>query len=481
MNTLTPSSSPYRASTARSAVRVPTVIPWENLLVGLLLTLLFVPSHRYTLSSALPFEAEPYRVLSAAVFLGWLGSALIDPRVRIRRTPFDAPIWLFVLLALASLVVNHARAESVLSYVLRQIGFFSGVLLLIYFIASVLAGRVQAVLLAVKVLVVAGAILGLAGIVEARTGNNIFNHLNRVLPFLAPDNAYAVSVSTDSRGADGRAFGSSQHPIEFGAVLVMLIPLALALAAATRRRIWWIVLIVLAPATISALSRTVVPMLIAGILAGLWTRRSDLIRLWPALIPLIVVIHLAVPGALGSLAKSFNPQGGIVADQNQGVGSGRVSTFGPALRNEFVPNPVLGVGFSTRVTSLQDPTLVRNAPILDDQWLGVLLETGVVGFATMLWLFLRVIRRSGAAARVDYTMRGWLLAGICSSVAMFMAGMLTFDAFAFVQVTFLFAILVGLAAALLIAPYDREVSEASVAAIDPHAVPSPAWKPTPAR
>src|SRR4029079_14206095 len=147
---------------------------------------------------------------------------------------------------------------------------------------------------------------------------------------------------------------------------------------------------------------------------------------------------------MGSLAKSFFPQGGLIADQQQGVGSGRVATLGPVLRHEFTINPIVGEGFSTRVTTESDPTLPRNAPILDDQWLDVLLEIGILGFVKMIWLFVRVIRLGGGAARIDYSRRGGLLSGLTSSIAAFMIGMLTFDAFAFVQVTLLFAVLVGL-------------------------------------
>jgi polysaccharide biosynthesis protein PslJ len=430
----------------------PAYLPWEALLVAVLLTLMFIPARLYTLSSVLPFELEPYRAVLACVLVAWLGSALIDRRVRLRHTPFDGPIAVFVLVAAISLAANPGRAHSVASFVVKQLGFFAGVLLLVYFIASVAGGRVRSVELAAKVLVLAGVLLSLAGIIESRTGTNLFGSLDRIIPFLHSANVYAVSVSTDSRGADGRAFASSQHPIEFGAVLVMLLPLALALAGATKQRRWWIAVALLAPGTMAALSRTAVPMLFAAIVAGVWTRRREMIRLWPALIPLVVVIHFTVPGTMGSLAKSFFPQGGLIADQQTGVGSGRVATLGPVLRDEFTINPIVGVGFSTRVTTDGDPNLPRNAPILDNQWLDILLETGILGFVAMMWLFARVLRRCGAAAKLDYSRRGWLLSGMASSFAAFMIGMLTFDAFAFVQVTFLFAILLGLAAALLIRP-----------------------------
>ena len=225
----------------------------------------------------------------------------------------------------------------------------------------------------------------------------------------------------------------------------------------TRQRRWWIALALFMPGMMGALSRTVVPMLIAAIVAGVWTRRKQVTRLWPAMIPLVVLIHFAVPGALGSLTKSFFPQGGLIADQKTGdVGSGRISTLGPVLRNELAINPIVGVGFSTRVTTNEDPETPKNAPILDDQWLGVLLETGILGAWPWAGCSFESFDGAGRSRSRSTHERGWLLGGITSSIAAFMVGMLTFDAFAFVQVTFLFAILVGLAAALLMdAPTDE--------------------------
>ena len=206
----------------------------------------------------------------------------------------------------------------------------------------------------------------------------------------------------------------------------------------------------MAPAMVGALSRTVVPMIVAAIVAGIWTRR-EVLRLWPALIPLIVVIHFAVPGALGTLTKAFFPAQGLIADQQTGyIGGSRFGTFGPVIHNEFIPNPIFGVGFSTRVTTTDDPAVELNAPNVDDQWLSLLLETGVTGLIAVFWLFAKIIKHCGQAARVDYSFRGWMLAGITSAIGAYAVGMVTFSSFAFVQVTLLFAALVGMASALLI-------------------------------
>ena len=123
-----------------------------------------------------------------------------------------------------------------------------------------------------------------------------------------------------------------------------------------------------------------------------------------------------------------------------------MATLGPALSHEFQPNPILGEGFGTRVTSPDAIVRVPNRQILDDQWLGVLLETGVVGTLTLAWLFLRSLRWMGGIAKRDLSPRGWLLVGTTASTAGYAVGMLFYDAFSFVQVTFLLLIILALGA-----------------------------------
>ena len=107
----------------------------------------------------------------------------------------------------------------------------------------------------------------------------------------------------------------------------------------------------------------------------------------------------------------------------------------------------MGQGFGTRVVSSSASSSNNN--ILDDQWLGTLLETGVLGFFGWLWFFGRAVRRFGREAKEDDGPRGWLLAAITASVAAYAVGMVTYDAFSFIQVTFLLFILVGLGTALI--------------------------------
>jgi O-antigen ligase len=197
-------------------------------------------------------------------------------------------------------------------------------------------------------------------------------------------------------------------------------------------------------------------MLLAIGIVYILLRPQQMKRFWPAIIPTLIIIHFALPGTLGTIKESFFPQGGIVAQQkNANVGSGRLATLGPALHSEFTPNPILGEGFGTRVTT-PDPVLAQpNGPILDDEWLGVLLEIGVVGTLALVWLFVRSLRRMGKAAKNDFSPRGWLLAATTAGVAGYGLGMFTYDAFSFIQVTFLLFIVLGIGAAALLWPSEQ--------------------------
>ena len=77
------------------------------------------------------------------------------------------------------------------------------------------------------------------------------------------------------------------------------------------------------------------------------------------------------------------------------------------------------------------------------------METGVIGVATWVWVFGRFIRRLGRLARRDTTHYGWLLAALTASITAYAVGMVTYDAFSFIQSTFVMFILLALGAAAL--------------------------------
>jgi hypothetical protein len=417
-----------------------TLLQWHALLAFLILVIAFIPVKRYSLPGDLPVDLEPYRLTVALIAAAWLSSLLIDPRVRLRRTGLEGPILLVVIAVLGSIAANGERVSALGDEgPLKAITFLASFFLLFYVIVSVMRtlGPIEFV---VKPLVLGGSIIAVLAIIESRTNYNPFNNLDGVVPLLQLDEFSELPEAGRSRL---RAYGPAQHPIALGAFLVMLIPLALYLAKAkARSRALWLsaagVLLVGALATVS---RTTIPMLIAIGLVFLWLRPRETKRLWPALIPALIVVHFALPGTLGTLRASFFPREGLIEEQRQG---GRVEDLGPSMR-EFAEKPLLGQGYATRVVTGKR----QNADVLDDQWLKTLLETGAVGFLAWLWLFVRFLRRAGSEARKGFSDEDWFLAAVAAAVAAYAVGMFFYDAFSFIQVTFLLYILLGFGAAIL--------------------------------
>lgn len=417
----------------------PRVLDWRAQIGAILAVILLVPIRRFTLPVDLPFELELYRILVVVLAAGWLTSVLIDPRVQLRASGLEAPIVAVVFVTVASVAANLDRVSTVKADVVKSITFFVSFFVLFYAIVSLVRDR-RAIELMVGVLVIAGAIVAAFAVVEARSGYNAFDDLARVVPVLEP----ARDVAVDTRGGRLRTVASAQHPIALGAALVMLLPLALFMARrATYRWLWVACAVLLILGAVGTVSRTSILMLATVAVVFLVLRPRPTVRVLAiGLIPMLIAVHLVLPGTIGALRNAFLPEGGIVAEQAGGEGNrgaGRIADLSPALE-EFSQTPLVGQGFGTRVTDVER----QNADILDNQWLKALLETGVVGVAAWLWLIGAGVIRLGRAARWERGPTGLLLTGITASVAAFAVGMLTYDAFSFIQVTLLFFVLLAL-------------------------------------
>jgi polysaccharide biosynthesis protein PslJ len=427
---------------AAAVVNYRRLLAWRSLIALIVLTILFIPIKRYTLPAALPFNLEVYRIVVAGVVVLWVASLLIDPALRLRRSGLEAPLGLYLLTIVLSWVANPTRVTEIgLTYLVKELTFFVSFLIVFYMVVSLLRAP-RDIDFVVTVLAGGGAVLGFLGVIESATGYNVFNHLSTVFPLLRPTG----SLPTIVRGGRLRVYGSAQHPIAYGAALAMLVPLGIYKIQSTGQRRWWALTGLIFLGVAASRSRTAIVMLAIILLIYLLLRGHEMKRLWPAILPLLVAVHFALPGAIGTAYGSFFPQGGLVAQQQDAsVGSGRLATLGPVLHSEYRGHELVGEGFATRITGAPEAgEPAPNGPILDDAWLGVLLETGAIGAAMLLWVFLRSLRRMGGAARRDHSARGALLVAIMAAVASYGVGMFTYDATGFVQVSFLLYIMLAL-------------------------------------
>jgi hypothetical protein len=416
-----------------------TLLAWRTMLGLILLVIIFIPIRRYTVGGSLPIELEPYRIVIALVLACWFMALAADPDVRWRRTGLEAPIGALLLSMLLSMAANIGRVNGASEQVLKQFTFFLSYLLVVYFITSIIRSR-KDVDRMLKLLVGGGTIVAASSLVEWKTATNFFNWYGHVMPFLH----YVDEGVAQTRGNGVRAEGSAQHPIALSAALVLLVPLGVYLYHRTRKFPWLACAGILALGALSTGSRTGTTMLIALLISFLAIKPRETVRMLPMLLPMLVAIQVVMPGTLGTMKTILNPSY-IIKEQSydQGATAGRAADLGPAL-DRWSNQPFFGSGFGTTVA---DPNASKesDSQILDDQWLGSLLGTGAAGALSLLWLFGRAVRRLNRRAKATVGADSWLATALAASLISFAVGMLTFDAFAFIQVTFFAFVMFGLA------------------------------------
>jgi hypothetical protein len=430
------------------ALTRPTTVGWDRLIALILVVVLFVPIGRYRLPGSLPFNLELYRVVVALCILIWAASLLVDSRVRLRSTVFDRPLGLIAACVLASEITNPARVSAYGAHVIKSLTFFLSFILVYYLTATTIQRRGQAEML-LKLITASGAVIGVFAVVELRTHFNVFDHLHPVLPILQ----FQGTLNYLLLGGNLRVFGPSEQPIALGAVLIVIFPLAVYFARRFGRR-WWVAAFLILLGALASGSRTAITMLVAEAVVFLLLKPNETKKLWPAVIPAIVVIHFLMPGTIGGFKESFFPKGGIIAQQskfqadyNPLLAGGRVRLIKPML-SEASGKPFFGEGYGTRISGFTATD--RNAPILDDQWLNNVMDVGFVGLGAWVWLLARAVRRLFRASREpSHLDDDWLFAALAASVTSFAIGMCTYDAFSYPQVTLIFWFLLGLSAALL--------------------------------
>ena len=137
-------------------------------------------------------------------------------------------------------------------------------------------------------------------------------------------------------------------------------------------------------------------MLIFELIVFAALRPREVKRLWILAPVFLVAIHFAIPGTLGTLKDTSSPKAASSPSRAPPRSAAVASSLsGPSL-GVWESHPLLGVGYGTRIVV---PGPKKNAYILDNQWLGTLLELGLAGILVWLWIFLTFVNRMLHAAR----------------------------------------------------------------------------------
>jgi O-antigen ligase len=260
------------------------------------------------------------------------------------------------------------------------------------------------------------------------------------------------------RAAFRRPAGTTGHPIEFGVVCAVAMPLAAHYAFTARdkglpTRRWWFCLALVSTGAMVSLSRSA--------MLGLALAALVLLIGWPGKrriqavvvgFGFLVVMRFLVPGLLGTLYGLFADIG------NDTSISGRTDDYAVA-GIEIAKHPWLGRGLGTYLPNKYGP--------LDNQYLGTLVQNGFIGLFALIGVF---VLGAYAALRARTMTRDPHIRDLgltlVASLAVLALGAATFDLLAFSMATGLTFLLCGLSGALL-----RSVRAEQVAAgIDPPTV-----------
>ncbi len=237
------------------------------------------------------------------------------------------------------------------------------------------------------------------------------------------------------RGRFLRPSGTSTHPIEFGALLGMMLPLMLtrALLAQTGRALAWGSVGAASLAVLVSISRTALICSAVALLILLptWPRRVRRLGLVGAAVALAAA-SLAIPGLFGTLRGLFlgSPGDPSVASR----------TAGYAYAQEmFSQNPWFGRGIGTFLPKYY---------IFDNGYLGFLMEAGAVGVLALVALLSLAMLSAFRSARLFVRPQDRQLAwALLASVIAGSIALAFFDLFSFPQAAACLAIVLGLSGA----------------------------------
>jgi polysaccharide biosynthesis protein PslJ len=359
---------------------------------------------------------SPSSLLAILCGLWWLNVTLVQGGYRIApHRPVRILSGLLILAALASYIAATTRPIDAVE--LRAAD--RGLLRICAWVGLMLLAaegmdsreRLDALL---RRFVAFGAVMAAIGVLQFFSGVDITQWIN--VPGLSSNIDYPTLLS---RGGLNRPASTTLHPIEFGVVMAAVLPIAVhyAFEAERARRLKWAGVVLIASAAIMSVSRSaVIGMVLASIvLIPTWSpaRRR---RILTSALVLVVVMRFAVHGLIGTILGLFT---GFFTDTSTGS---RVTAYA-AVATYVEQRPIFGRGLATFLPSYY---------ILDNQYLGTLIEMGLVGLLVLLAILISgVVEARVAAVRAVDASRRDLAYSLCASAVVSVVAFGTFDALSF--------------------------------------------------
>jgi O-antigen ligase len=435
---------PRAVARARTTVRAPaattaTADVWPNTtrampwaLAAFLAMVWLVPFDSITLPVSLPLDAKldrPFLVGMAGLWvLSLIGRKTVS---RLRMSPVHWALLAFVVIAMASLVLNDATLVRLneTDLAIRKLALLLSYVLLFVIVASSL--KAEEVRNFTRFMVVLSSITAVGALIEYRMGYNaFFQWSSHLFPVTLPPELGAV----DSIGRKS-VIGPTIHPLAVAMMMSLTLPFALTgfLNSAERRQktLYALATVLMIAAAFGTQRKTSVVAPAFGMIVLLAYRPQAFRRMLPIFVGLIVVVHVIAPGALGGVTDQLKPQNlfGVMSTKD------RQSDYG-AITPDILQHPLLGRGYES-----YDQKKYR---ILDNQYLTTIIGVGIVGIASYLAIFGSILLLAHRLARSKDPEEASRAMAAAAAIASLVVGSMLLDVFALPQLPYLIVFIGGL-------------------------------------
>lgn len=415
--------------------RTTRVLPW--LLAGFLAMVCLIPFDAIAVPINLPTDDAPDRVLLPAIALVWMACLVAAGalRPRVRLSIVHLALALLVGVAVVSILANGPTLVALGQFDVAMKKFALllswGVLFLIV-ASTIRSGEVPAF---AKLIVGLACLTAMGTVWEYRTGENLFYAwTDALLP-----GAFTVDPPLpDPQFGRENVTGPTIHPLAVATLLAMSLPFTIIGLARHR---WGREKVLYAIATLLVLAGCFATVRRTGALAPVAAMAclflyapKGMLRILPIGIVLIFAIQGLSPGAV-SRVKAQVVNG--IAGEDRSV-EGRELDY-DAVNPDVVNGIVIGRGYGS-----YDPAWYR---ILDNEYLGRIVETGLVGLFAFLFLTLAVVGVAHRSIRSGDPRRAPPALGAAAAAVAYGVASVFFDVLAFPQVPYFFFFIAGIAVA----------------------------------
>lgn len=436
------------------------VIPYWNLERSLMFFLAGTLLWPYTMAWQVgPFAWGPSRGLYVLFVSTWLIAA-VRGQVKLKRTPLDLAILLFVAAILTSFVINSIAMNSdQFNDATKTFGFKSIEWFLLFYLVAAIPKDWKQVRGFFKWMIIIVSAIALVGIFEYLTGFRFFEWLRHYLPGgeAMRSNLHEAGLENRAgalfRGGIVRIVSTTISPHEVGTLMATTTPLVLYFIAYSKtwakKMIWFIPFTLICAALFLSVTRGAI--LATGIGVTCLSLLSKNVLLRGGLVVMATIVTLAflfIPSIPDAVLSVSTPD---VLPQEGGIQS-RTEDW-PQAAQLLYGHELNGIGLGLVSGKLLDygGKVARSFRYTDNYYLSVITETGYLGggFLLVMWgtIIYSFSRKKQLDGDLGYELRDFRIA-ILSAAVVFMVMCFTFDALGFMAITKFFWVIVGLGFAL---------------------------------